>query len=241
MSKAHAHIPFSLPVKPISKAGEVFDPKGDVWRFSCSSRYADIRFAHLREWATDALVTSLKAAMVGAVRRLAPGSCVTIVEKAVTPLLKHAHARYGERVDHITLGMVLAYALSLDERHKNNLNFVKMLAKALAVHGDPAHGIEAQAVRWLDKQKITSNPRGEAVLTMDPIQGPLLMGEDRILMRALHAAFEANQLPKHIYLKILLFRLSAMRPAQVADLKCKDLTLRGRGICPRLSTGEATG
>jgi len=231
LSEAYAHVPFTLPVKPISKAGEVFDPNEDVWRFSSSSRFVKIRFTNLKEFATDDFLTSLKAAMAGALRKQAPTTCSTMMEKGVAPLLEHAHAHQGERVGHITLGMVQAYGLSLDERHKLNLDFVKMVSKALAIHGDPAHGIDVHALNWLAKQKSPGNPIGEAVLTMDPINGPLLMSEDRILMRALHAAFEANELPKHVYLKILLFRLSAMRPAQVADLKCKDLTLREGVYC----------
>jgi integrase len=226
MSKARSKVSLHLPVKTISKAGEVFDPREDVWRFSSSSKYASINFATFKELATEAMVVSLKAAIAGAVRKLAPRTCVTMVEKAVIPLLKHAHARLGERVDNITLDMLQAFALSLDERHRHQLNFVKMLGRALAIHGNSEHAIETQALYWLERQKSVSNPKGEAALTMDPLKGPLLMSEDRVLMRSLHAAFEENQLPKHIYLKILLFRLSAMRPAQMADLKCKDLTFR---------------
>lgn len=226
MRKAHDHQGFVLPSTSKNKAGEIFDPREDLWQFSSSSHWIYITFVPLHACATPAMVNSLKAAMAGEARRVKAGTCEPTIRNGAHSLLRHAHGRSGELVDRITLDMVQAYALSLDERHRHRLTWVKTLGRALAIHGDPAHGIEHQALRWLNKQKIPGNPLGEAVRWMDPVNGPLLPHEDRLLMAALHAAFEANEIPLGMYLRILLFRLSGMRAAQVADLKCKDLTLR---------------
>ncbi|WP_316413766.1 hypothetical protein [Mesoterricola silvestris] len=201
----------------------LFDPLMDVWEFQTSSKTIRLKFAPLRAWATDEMVASIKAAMVGVLRAFACSSSATLMEKAVGPLLKHAYSRRGKRVDSLTLDMIQAFALSLDERHRNQLAFVKMFAKALALHGDPGHRFSPEAQKWVAKLRHLETIKGEATLTMHPTKGPLLLSEDRILMRALHDSWETNLIPAHAYLKILLFRLSGMRRAQVADLKCKDL------------------
>lgn len=223
---ANSGLPSLLPDSAVSRQGLVFDPRCDDWRLSSSSQNVHISFVALRAWATPALVDSLKLALSVEARRLAARTIRGCMDMAVVPLLRHAHACNQEAQDQITLAMVQAFNMTLDTRHKHWLHSVKMLAVALTNHGDPAHGIEPQALAWLHRQKIGTNPKGEATLTWHPEKGPLLQIEDRILMTGLHSAFEADCLPLHIYLKALLFRLSGMRPSQIADLKCKDLTLR---------------
>ena len=142
-----------------TKTGVVFDPSLDVWKFSTSSKAIKLKFAPLQAWATDELVVSIKAAMAGVLRKYATMTSTTLMEKAVGPLLAHAHARQGERIDYITLAMVQAFALSLDERHQLHLSYVKMLANALALHGNPAHGFSTEATNWLAKQKYGATPR----------------------------------------------------------------------------------
>ncbi len=226
MNNTRRHAPFSLPATGVGYGKDVFLTCKDVWKFSSSSRYVHIHFDYIRQWATPALVDSLKATLCVEARRVKPRTLQTVMESGVQPLLKHAYTASGELVDHISLGMVQAFAMSLDARRQSILNHVKMLSRALIIHGDTSHGIAHNAAMWLDKQKPPQNQRGEAVLTWDPVKGPLLPSEDRLLMTALHSAFAGVEIQFHDYLKILLFRLSGMRPSQIADLKCKDLVLR---------------
>lgn len=154
--------PSLLPDSAVSRQGLIFDPRPDNWRLSSSSQNVHISFVALRDWATPALVDSLKLALSVEAGRLAARSIQGCMDLAVVPLLRHAHARNQEPVDQITLAMVQAFAMTLDARHRYWLFSVRMLAVALANHGDPAHGIEPQALTWLQKQKVGSNPKGEA-------------------------------------------------------------------------------
>lgn len=226
MTNPEKHTPFILPIKAIGYGGDIFFPNEDVWKFSSSSRYVSIRFDNIRQWATNDLINSLKLALCVEAQRVKARTLQSVMEMGVRRLLKFAYSINNKQLDNITLELVQAFSISLDIRHQPILNFVKMLSRALIIYGNPDHGITPIAAKWLDKQKPSQNPRGEAVMTWDPIKGPLLPSEDRLLMSALHATFERAEIQLQDYIKILLFRLSGMRPAQIADLKCKDLTVR---------------
>ena len=154
MSKVTDQVPFRVPATAKSKAGEVFDPRKDLWKFSSSSKIILIHYEPLLTWATHAFVDSLKASMSVEARRVKAGTLLITVTAGVEPLLKHAHAQNGDFVDHITLDMVQAFKLSLDDRRLYQFEWVKVLGRILINHGDPAHGMATQAAIWANSHRL---------------------------------------------------------------------------------------
>jgi integrase len=126
-------------------------------------------------------------------------------------------------VDSISRTMLENYWITLPVQQKPGMSQLRRLLQAVMIYGDPLHGIESDALNYLNRLPIPLTKASDAVSTWDPHHGPFTDIEDQCLLNALHAAFELGELGLEDYVLLLLFRFSGMRRSQLADLKVGDL------------------
>lgn len=84
-------------------------------------------------------------------------------------------------------------------------------------------GLSGAAVQLLAKRKKKGNTKGEAVLTFDPVNGPLTEYELQQLITELNGAYASEILNKQFYHLAWLAILTGQRVSQYCALKIKDL------------------
>lgn len=83
-------------------------------------------------------------------------------------------------------------------------------------------GVSDSAIKFLNSVRLRGNKKGEAILTMDPFEGPLSLIEYENLIDALADAYGNQRISKRSYLLVWLFAALGMRPVQYAALKVRD-------------------
>ncbi|ECP3579857.1 site-specific integrase, partial [Salmonella enterica] len=90
-------------------------------------------------------------------------------------------------------------------------------------------GVEATALRMLEKIKIIPNQTGEAVKRRDPNKGPLTETEFNNIINAIGKFYHEKKIQCFLYCYILLLAITGRRPLQLISLKAKDLIKNERG------------
>ena len=97
-------------------------------------------------------------------------------------------------------------------------------------------GLEDDALRLLRQVRVRGNRKGEAVLTMDPLKGPLTELEQEALHSALNNAYAEGAVDIENYLLAWLYIFLGQRNIQYAFLKVCDVRLQvDEGGAPRFS------
>ena len=86
-------------------------------------------------------------------------------------------------------------------------------------------GVTDDARQFLKQIRVQGNPKGAAVLTMDPLKGPYTDIELAGIQAALIEAYLAGTVNLAAYLLAWLFMLLGQRPKQYAALKTCDLSV----------------
>ncbi|MCJ8439184.1 tyrosine-type recombinase/integrase [Escherichia coli] len=90
-------------------------------------------------------------------------------------------------------------------------------------------GVEATAIRMLEKIKIIPNQTGDAVKRRDPNKGPLTETEFNKIINAVGKFYHEKKIQCFLYCYILLLAITGRRPLQLISLKAKDLIKNERG------------
>ncbi|MXR38285.1 site-specific integrase [Neisseriaceae bacterium B2N2-7] len=86
-------------------------------------------------------------------------------------------------------------------------------------------GITSDAIALLKQLRTQGNPKGEAVLTHDPIHGPFTDMELESLHASLDKAYANSAISREGYLLAYLFILLGQRSVQYAALKVRDVSI----------------
>lgn len=127
----------------------------------------------------------------------------------------------GENVGELNIQHFLNYKASLKIQSQGVLSTIAGALKRWVELGYA--GISNELYVLLNEIKLTGNPKGEAVATMDPINGPLSEIEYQALHDALELAYEKEEISVREYLLVRLFVSIGMRPIQYAGMKLSDL------------------
>lgn len=90
-------------------------------------------------------------------------------------------------------------------------------------------GVEATALRMLEKIKIIPNQTGEAVKRRDPNKGPLTETELNYILKSVSKLYLEKKIQRFLYCYILLLAITGRRPLQLISLKAKDLIKNEKG------------
>ncbi|MFP4897100.1 site-specific integrase [Paraburkholderia sp. EG304] len=131
-----------------------------------------------------------------------------------------------EEIDVLTAAHLENYGASLSVRQQYFLRQLKWILVSWAKTG--ISGLSLDLLLFLPVMESRSHEVGAAVRTMDPITGPLTDIEYESVLGALRDAFASGRLSLSDYALMVLAIALAPRPAQLALLKIKDLSITRR-------------
>jgi integrase len=129
----------------------------------------------------------------------------------------------GKCLSAIAAEDLLNYRGSLNSSREWYLGALAGLLKKWRNLGYP--GIEDSAVLLLKQLKVKGNPKGVAILTMDPDNGPFTYLEVEALHAALNSAYAKAKVETSDYVLAWLYILLGQRNKQYASLKLCDVRM----------------
>jgi integrase len=122
----------------------------------------------------------------------------------------------------VTANDVLNYKASLGQQSRSwYLTSLAGLLKKWSHLGYP--GVSGEVVSLLDGMTLPGNQKGKAVMTMDPLIGPLSDLEVEALQDAVNDAYASGTFDDEDFLLARLFIALGARPSQYASLKVCDV------------------
>jgi integrase len=210
----------NLPPLVKTLSGATFDPGTKRWVFHDGLRAISVNFERLVECATEDLVEALKFPLIWYAENAEGASLAGAFQHLRTMLEASATAR-GRPVDVIDAALLINYRASLTSDTEWRLGALSAFLKKWNSLGVP--GVTDDAARFLKRIRLKGNRKGTAVLTMDPLEGPLTDVERSAVQAALNDAFAAGKLPLDDYLLVWLCLLLGQRNIQFAMLKVCDI------------------
>lgn len=116
---------------------------------------------------------------------------------------------------------LISYRSTLNREHEWYLGSLRGFLKSWMKLGYA--GINDDVKGLLDNWRLKGNIKGRAVQTLCPTEGPLSDFEFEALHQKLTEGFEANAINTEDFILAQIFIATGRRPAQLADLKAKDL------------------
>jgi len=158
---------YELPAEVRTLNGAQFDPRADKWSYRDSTFNVSIDFNSLK--ASIELISSVKKALIWYAENKSPNHLMNMFSY-FKRYLKHAHQSCGESANNINIKDVLNFRASYSERDSYFLGSLSGFFQKWHDLGFP--GVTDDAVALLKQLRIKGNRKGEAVLTMDPENGP---------------------------------------------------------------------
>lgn len=210
----------SLPTTVKTLSGAIFDPSAKRWTFHDGLQPISVNFGRLRGLATDELIAAAKFPLIWYAEN---AQAITIVNlfNNLWSLLKSVSAAQGQPIGIIDAPLLASFRASLTWETEWKLGGLSAFFKRWGSLGVP--GLTKDAVRLLKSLRLNGNRKGTAVLTMDPLMGPLTDIERLATQAALNDAFAARTIALDDYLLAWLCLLLGQRNIQFAMLKVCDV------------------
>lgn len=208
-----------LPEVVTLRSGTRFSPRGDYWRFIDGVRAIYIDFDRLPSQVA-ALKPSLKRVLIDILQRNAPVYASNMFYNFRR--LAGVMAERGESIEQIETTHLLNFIAKLGAGDK--LGLEAQLSSLLSRwHALGLQGVSDEAVRFLKSRRKKGNTKGEAVVTLDPVHGPLSDFEFEELMSAVTQAYADNLISEKLFLLVWLIAVTGQRVCQYCSLKVKDV------------------
>lgn len=131
------------------------------------------------------------------------------------------------RIRNISSADLLNYRASLSQ--KNEWYLGNLCSSLRKWHRLGLSGIDDEVISLLDGLRIKGNRKGEAVLTMNPVEGPYTSIEQEAIQTALNDAFASGAIEEGAFLLAWLFMALGQRPVQYAAMKVCDVHVETSG------------
>lgn len=116
---------------------------------------------------------------------------------------------------------LINYRSMLDKEHQWYLGTIRVFLKKWFELGYP--GISKEVIELLTKWRLRGNEKGQAVLSIDPENGPFSDIELETIHDRLVEFYVSNKINVEDYALSLLIANTGRRPRQIGDLKVSDL------------------
>lgn len=209
--------PQDLPEEVTTRNGAKFDPRLDRWSYRDSTVTVSLDFLSLR--ATNELIKSTKKVLIWYAENRSPDHLMNMFSY-FKRYLKHVPNMHGCLIFEINSKDILNY-----RHHSSGIDsyFLGSLSGFLQKwHNLGLDGVSDDAIALLKQLSIKGNRKGEAVSTMDPLDGPFTDFEVEALHAVVDNGYKAGDIPLDDYLLVWLFLALGQRPIQYASLKICD-------------------
>ncbi|MBC7786191.1 MAG: site-specific integrase, partial [Methylophilaceae bacterium] len=208
--------PHDLPEEVMTSNGARFDPRLDRWSYRDSTVTVSLDFLKLR--ATNELIKSTKKILIWYAENKSPDHLMNMFER-FQHLLKCSERDLDE-VSHITSNVLINYRASLSS--KNSCYLGKLSGFLKKWHSLGVVGVSDDAIALLKQLRFKGNRKGEAVSTMDTLDGPFTDFEVEAIHTAVDSGYKEGDVRLDDYLLVWLFLALGQRPIQYASLKVYD-------------------
>lgn len=215
LSFAEARLPITR-----TRGGAVFDPNQERWVIREGHLAANVNFYRIGRVVSPGFMAGFKKTLLW----YAENKSIKHVENMFNRtdhLLRHLSENGRDGIGELKSVDLLNYQSAQPENHKWYLGALAGFLKKWNALGYP--GVTHEAVKLLNELRLKGNKKGEAVLTLDPYNGPFTEIELEALQGALNQAYSSNSIAEDEYLLAWLFMLLGQRPAQYALLKLCDV------------------
>jgi hypothetical protein len=217
--KSNARLYPRLPTQVVTRDGAVFDPRLNHWNLRLAVKSHSLNFGRL-EFVAPEINDSIKAVLVWYSENKSSSHLVNMFERAI-----HFFSITGLSADSLVSSIgavdIINYRASLTKETTWYLTSLSGFIRKWAELGWP--GIEPDATELLDEMRLKGNRKGTAVLTMDPVEGPLTDIERQALIDGLKNARIIGELTVESEVLSWLAILLSPRPVQLSALKTCDL------------------
>lgn len=210
----------NLPLIVKTLNGATFDPSEKRWAFHDGLHPISVNFERLAECATEDFIEAIKFPLIWYAENT-EGASVTAEFQHLRTMLEVVAVAQGRPVDVIDAALLINYRASLSPDKEWRLGALSAFLKKWHRLGVP--GVTDDAARFLKSIRLKGNRKGVAVLTMDPLKGPLTDLERSAIQAALNDAFAVGKIPLDDYLLVWLCLLLGQRNIQFAMLKVCDV------------------
>lgn len=191
------------------------------WRYRDEVTNVDLDFSVLTGLLSDTLLVSLQSAMAWHVGRYAPKTLNNLMAR-LKAMFRALALSTHERRDSITATDLINYRSHLGRQREFYFGTLRSFLVRWSALGYP--GVADDAVEFVIDLKVDNNPRGNAVATLDPKQGPFTTIEHEGFLSELHCAYSDGTIAPDAYHLSLLFSYFGARTTQYAAMKTKDLS-----------------
>lgn len=201
-----------------TRAGYEFDPNKDAWVILDGVSKISVNFQMEFEYSNEFKI-AWKKVCIFYFYKYSPRHAGNMHARMVALLksLFKSHRWSGEEINSVHLASYYSVP-SVKEK-----GYLSSLAGYLKTWGLLEYfGVSDSSIKFLTSIRLQGNKKGEAVLTMDPIKGPLTLIEQESLINALGEAYGNKKISTREYLLVWLFSALGMRPIQYASLKVMD-------------------
>lgn len=213
--------PPALPALVKTLSGATFNPNATRWSFHDGLHTISINFSRLSTCVTDDLIGWMKTPLIWYAENT-EGSTLQGVFDNVKRVLEPMAAAMGRPVSVIDAPLLANVRGMLTSDTEWKLGVLSAFIKKWHSLGVP--GVTDDAARFLKSIRLKGSRKGTAVLTMDPLLGPLTDVERSAVQTALNEAFAAGRVAIDDYLLAWLCLLLGQRNIQFAMLKVCDIS-----------------
>lgn len=205
-----------LPEKVTTRNGAKFNPRMDIWSYRDSTTDVRINFAKLN--ASSEFINSTKVVLIWYVENKSTKHMMNMFARFQHML--GSFASVDEKVSEINSADIVNYRASLSISNSWYLGSVSGFLKKW--HSLGVAGVSDDAIALLKQLRLKGNRKGEAVSTMNPLDGPFTDFEVEAIHTAVESGYKTSVLNIDDYLLIWLFLALGQRPIQYASLKVCD-------------------
>jgi len=205
-----------LPEEVTTLSGVKFQPRLEKWFYRDSTKNITLNFNNIS--AEFKLIISAKKVLIWYAENKSPDHLNNMFRR-IQHFLNFSNAN-NKLLSIITGDDLINYRASLSG---NNAWYLGNLSGFLQKwHSLGIYGVSDDAIALLKQLRLKGNRKGEAVSTMDTLDGPFSDLEVEALHEAVENGYEAGDIALDEYLLIWLFLALGQRPIQFASLKVGD-------------------
>ncbi len=200
----------------ISYFGYSFEPSSHKWQLSRDNQI-------YLSWVDNFLVEKLKHSFLKVLQYYAENYSPAHTNSLSDRFREFARfiKAYRGIIDKISSSDLMNYRATLNREHEWYLGTLRGFFKTWLNLG--YEGIEGDVQDLLNNWRLKGNIKGKSVQTLCPKEGPLSDLEFEALHESLINTFERGDIELDSFVLVQLFIATGRRPAQLGDLKNKDL------------------